>query len=201
MIKGIWAGADVVVMATGPSLDPEDCEYVRGKAKVIVVKNAALLAPWADLLYFCDRHTFEWYPDIILGFEGMKATLDNFKLREQIPGLMCFHNVGTEGLCLDPEGLHTGRNSGYQAINLAVHTAPRRILLLGYDMGPRNGKVHFFGNHPRQVSIDTFSRNFAPRFKTMLPQLAELGIQVINCTLGSSIDCFPIVPLREALPA
>ena len=51
---GQWAGDTCCILATGPSLTPDQAEYAKGKARVIAVNDAWRLAPWADILYACD---------------------------------------------------------------------------------------------------------------------------------------------------
>lgn len=103
-----------------------------------------------------------------------------------------------EGLSLDARTLLTGRNSGYQAVNLAVLAGARRIALLAYDMCFQNGKQHWFGSHPIPNHESEFA-GYAKRFRTMLPQLTKLGVEVLNCSPASLIDAFPNVTVEEAL--
>jgi len=39
-----------------------------------------------------------------------------------------------------------------------------------------------------------------PHFPTLQPALTERGIEVINCTPGSALTCFPMGNLDEVLP-
>lgn len=99
-----------------------------------------------------------------------------------------------DGLALDQQSLITGRNSGYQAINLAVLSGAKRILLLGYDMRFIQGRSHWFGDHPIK-NVEHEFKCYAPKFKTMKPQLEKEGVTVINATPGTFIDAFPQIPL------
>ena len=107
-------------------------------------------------------------------------------------------NGRPEGLSTEPTGLITGRNSGYQAINIAVLAGARRILLLGYDMRFIDGRQHWFGNHPIKNHEAEFT-GYAKRFRTMVEPLEKLGVEVVNCSPGSAIDAFPRAELSEAL--
>lgn len=106
----------------------------------------------------------------------------------------------TEGLSFDPETLHTGGNSGYQAINLAVLLGAARILLLGYDMktGP-NGEKHWHPDHAGRNPGESQFSGWRAAFPTMLPDLARAGVAVINCTPGSALTCFPQARIEEFL--
>jgi hypothetical protein len=196
-VPKLWPAGTIVCLATGPSLTRADVEYVHGKADaVIAVNDAYRWAPWADVLYACDQKWWRWHkgaPD----FLGLKYTLQ--------PEAAAFHRVqvlrqtGTDGLDLNPTGLRTGKNSGYQAINLAVHLGARRIVLLGYDMrGDKTSGDHCFGRHP-----DGSRPPFAlclPKFKTLVAPLAAAGVEVINCTRVTALMAFPRQPLEAVFP-
>jgi hypothetical protein len=92
----------------------------------------------------------------------------------------------------------TGQNSGYQAINLAVHLGASRIVLLGYDMQPSpEGVDHFFGDHAHGVRVPFL--DLRPYFDSLVEPLKALGVQVLNATRRTALSCFPCVPLSEAL--
>lgn len=111
-------------------------------------------------------------------------------------------SVDAPGLSLDPRHLHQGGNSGYQAINLAVLMGAERILLLGFDMKlGAAGRVHWHGDHPetmRQPSGSTF-RNWRQKFAAAAIDAEQAGIEVVNCTPGSALECFPMATITEAL--
>lgn len=197
-----WPGATVVCLATGPSLTAEDVDYCRGKARVIAINDAYTLAPWADVLHASDAKWWKWHHGVPT-FTGPKYAVEHsawFKHRDRYPDVIRLRKTGAAGLELDPAGLRTGNNSGYQAINLAVHYGAARILLLGYDMKLRGSKSHFFGEHPDGSKAD-YTRQFVPQFQTLVKPLANAGVQVINCTRETALLCFPRAELREALPA
>lgn len=112
--------------------------------------------------------------------------------------MLLLHNYGSEGLSEIPNGIHTGSNGGYQAINIAVLAGAKRILLIGYDMHYPSGKSHWHRGHPMKTP-EVYYSEYAKKFKTAIPQLARLGVEVINCSIGSKLTCFPIMPLGEAL--
>jgi hypothetical protein len=93
----------------------------------------------------------------------------------------------------------TGRNGGYQAMNLAVHFGAKRQLLVGFDMRAREGKSHWFGDHPTKSGPDIYANVMLPAFPTIVEPLKVLGVEVINCTPGSALTCFPMMSLEDAL--
>ncbi len=100
---------------------------------------------------------------------------------------------------LGREFIHWGANSGYQAINLAYLWGARRIILLGYDCKQIEGKAHWFGQHPqglnRHQPLETWRRNFPQ----LAADLAAEGVEVLNCSPDSALECFRKVPLEAAL--
>lgn len=190
----LWPWETVALIGGGPSLTQRQVDACRGKCRVIVINDALRLAPWADLHYFCDKKWWQWHntKDWYAGFKGLRVTLENADLCEsgQIKSLQ---NLGQDGLCAINTGLHTGQNSGFQCINLAVHLGAKRILLLGYDMreGTENGKpkAHWFGDHPVPTPASLYP-TVIPKFRNLEAPLKALGVEVVNCTPGSAIDCF-----------
>jgi hypothetical protein len=183
----------VVCIATGPSLTPEDVAFVQGKAKVIAVNDAYKLAPWADVLYACDSRWWRWHHGV-KSFTGPKYALD--RSAAKWPGVTSLRHTGPTGLETDPTALRTGKNSGYQAINLAVHLGAKRIVLLGYDMKRgEGGKEHFFGHHPLHTR-SPYSE-FRRRYETLVEPLKAIGVTVVNCTRDTALDMFPRQSLAE----
>ena len=132
-------------------------------------------------------------------FRGRKYALEASDRRwPEGAGIQVLKNTGERGLELDPTGLRHGRNSGYQAINLAVHLGAARIVLLGYDMqAARSGRSHYFGDHPDR-SKPSFSACLM-LFETLVEPLQRLGIAIVNCTRETALTAFPRQSLREAL--
>jgi hypothetical protein len=194
-VPRLWPGETIVCVASGPSLIAADIARVRGKARVVVINTSYKMAPWADVLYACDAKWWKWHkgaPD----FGGLKFGME--KLCARWPDVMVLKNTGTEGLEVQPHGLRTGGNSGYQAINLAVHLGAARIVLLGYDLQRTGGREHWHPDHPTKTRSPY--TQFVKRFSSLVAPLAELGIEVVNCTRQTALACFPRRALEEVFP-
>lgn len=204
-------GETAVCIASGPSLSDEDIEYVRamkaaGKCRVFVCNNNYLKVPEADVHFFCDKTFWIWHclKDEFQSFKGQKITLSR-EIGE--PDIKVMITGVVDGLSFAKDTLNTGGNSGYMQINLAVLYGCKRIILLGYDMTPKvtigdDGKekiqTHWFGSHPQQTPVSWFGA-VAPNFNTMVPDLERAGVEVINASRVSAIDCFVKKPLRDVL--
>lgn len=209
----LWHGKTVVCVGGGPSLTAAQVERVRGRAKVIVVNNGYQIAPWADLLYFCDDKWWGQYGhgEKLAGWKGLIARLDGGRHDFGDPRIKVLRNYGRtgfgdrtrEGLCHLRDGLFHGKNSGYQAIGLAAHLGAKRIVLLGYDMKAQlvglELKTHWHKDHPGGTAERVFDE-MLPHFDALVKPLAARGIEVVNCTPGTRLKCFPCRPLEELFP-
>jgi hypothetical protein len=196
IVPKLWPGSTVVVVANGPSLTQADVEACRGQ-HVIAVKNALVLAPWAEVLYACEAKYWHAHPETA-AYPGLKYGLEYVPGRADVQRL---RNTGMFGLETDPSGLRTYQNSGGQAINLAVHLGATRILLLGFDMQPdAKGQHHWFGWHSYGHSIPPYG-SFMQFLQSAVEPLAQAGITTINCTRQTALTCFPTMPLATALAA
>lgn len=202
VVEREWAGAVAVVLGGGPSLTRAQAEACHGRARVLAIKQAIRIAPWADAMYFCDEAWGREHRDEINAFRGAKFTLNNYHLRAEIPGLKCLYGDvegGVEGFAEMPDELRHGRNSGYQAIHLAAHLGARQIVLLGFDMkpGPR-GEFNWHGEQNR-AHPSLYDNSFLPHFPSLADALRRRGLPVVNATPGSALACFPKEPLEVAL--
>lgn len=210
-----WAGEVVVLIGGGASLTKEQVRTVAGahathRAKCITINDAYHLAPWADILYAADARWYWWQqhgkvpigfglsPEMVrrnwIDFRGQKCSIEssNMVSDESVHFLRNLHgSAHGVGLSCDPRSLVTGRNSGFQALNLAVLAGAKRIVLLGFDGGKaKDGRSHWFGDHP-EATPDAVYSYFRQAMSAAENALNELGIEVLNCSPGSLIDSFP----------
>lgn len=201
-VPRLWPGETVVCLASGPSLTREDVNACRGRAKVIAVKDCIRLAPWADALYGSGKDTFgRWWQTNgpSLQFNGLRFSLDPDAAAWST--VLQFDANDVTGLDDRPTHLRTGRNSGYAAINLAVHLGARRIVLLGYDLqeGP-SGEQRWFGSHPWGTrSWGELGAYLREIFATLVEPARTRGIEIINATRRSALSCFPAMSIEDAL--
>ncbi len=215
-ISPVWAGESCFVAASGPSLTPDIVHRVRmarwiDKWKVIAVSDVYRLMPWADILYSVDNRWWEHHkgaPE----FRG-----DRWAAHEQDPnprelhgndkrelaqrfGIKLIRGLDGNEFSTDPSLVRYGSNSGFQALNLAMHFGCTRIVLVGFDMRHVEGRSHFFGDHPSalQTSPDDAYRRFAKIFAQAAKALPTT-ISILNATSGSALECFPKVSLDEVL--
>lgn len=187
-----------VLIGGGPSLMWGDVQWVKGRARTIAINDAYKIAPWAFALYAADKKWIDWH-DGVPSFRGPKFSIDSRDTTTR-PDWTILRNTGLLGLELDSTGLRAGHNSGYQAINLAVHFGAKRIVLLGYDMAPNpDGPSHWFGEHPDKRPSPYADMRLA--FETLVEPLAAIGVEVINCSRRTALTAFPRQALADVFPA
>jgi hypothetical protein len=218
-----WKGKTVVVLGGGPSLTITQVFDVAAATrwpgtKCIAVNNTFLWAPWANVSYAADARWHRWMsegidlPAIRLkakdvrkrwhDFGGQKCTIEADKLLDDHLVHVLrnrdhpHHGVG---LSRDPRALVTGRNSGWQAINLAVLAGAKKIVLLGFDgQQDKEGRSHWHGDHPRPTPQAAYSE-YALSMSSGENALIDAGVEVLNCSPGSAINSFPKCELASAL--
>lgn len=166
------------ILATGTSMSQAIADQVRGRCRVIAVSDAHRLAPWAEAMASVDAAWWRKHPEAF-NFAGRKFTAapDYQGLREleRIPGVV------------------SGTNSGLFAMMVAVHLGAKRLLLCGFDMRG----THYFGPHPKGM------RNTKPeRFEVFKRQFAGFrpkGVEIVNVTPGSHLQCYQMGDLEDCL--
>jgi len=194
-----------VVAATGPSLTEEVADACRGYP-VLAVKDAARLRmPWAEVMYCCDTWWWERF-DGLRSFAGERWSSHEKRANEKLEiaakyGVRLVRGSYGTSFSTDPALIHYGSNSGYQAVNLAIHLlrGPRkRIALVGFDMRTCERR-HFFGPHKDRHNGVKYER-FIPSFEQAAKGLPR-EIEIINCTPGSAMgpQIVPHMPLADVL--
>lgn len=196
-------GKTVVCLATGPSITQEQVDRVKG-LPAIAVNDAYLLAPWADVLYFADHKWYGWHCKRaeFQSFAGQKVSIQNhgLEVRDKTVLLLGKFFDSTKpdvALSEDPRILCTGSNSGYQALNIATLSGARKVVLLGYDCRDVDGKAHFFGAHPDGTKPGYPS--IKVHFQRAAKAAERMGIDVVNCSPGTNLDCFRLSRLEDEL--
>lgn len=172
---------------------------MRGKAKVIVINTSFRLAPWADVLYACDatwwRHYFSEAATKFVGGEMWTIAAqarDQFKIH-------WLYGASQAGVSDDNRHIHSGLNSGFQAIAIAHRWGAKKILLLGYDFQRTGGKGHWHTDHPRTLGNGGRFPEWVREMKSLADALKERGVEVINCTRKTALQCYQRSTIQEQL--
>lgn len=187
-----------IIIASGPSLTPDDVERCRGNGFVIVVNDAYRLAPWADEVYACDGTWWDHHLQKTASF-GVRRWTCNRDAAKQY-GLRYIGVRGDVNWSDDPAFVASGGNSGFQALNLAYLWGFREAVLLGFDYGLGDGnKSHWFGDHPPNVRKSIPHQNWVSRIRKAKPLIDACGMRVTNCSRRTAIDCIERKPLEAVI--
>jgi hypothetical protein len=150
------------------------------------------------VLYACDATWWlAYFPEVSTTFRGEKWTVAA-RARDQF-GIHWIYGQDKPGLSHDPTFIHTGKNSGYQAISLAFNFGAARILLLGFDYQRSGGKTHWHGDHPRGLGNGGNYANWVNAMNRLARDLSLAGVNVINCSRKTALQCFTKKPIEECL--
>ena len=215
MIPRKYDGETVVILATGPSLNEEQVNYVsrarsQGACRALTVNNSYQLAPWADIHVACNDNWWDYYWKNDEVLRNMKADrYTRYKHQADKFGIHYIDSIVKDGLSKDPSAIHINKGSGPIAINIATLSGFKKIILLGHDMkfandyDGRQKKIgstprHYFGEYPKEMqhfpqSKESISNNgviigLIDAYNGMVKDLE--GIDVVNCTPGSHLPTF-----------
>lgn len=156
---------DWALLAPGPSATQAIADSLRG-APLGVVGNAFELAPWADFLAATDMNWWRRHP-AAKDFAGKRYS--------------CHGVTGVKRVRMPTV------NSGVLALECAKNLGATTIRLYGFDM---HGS-HFFGPYTNGLSNTTPDKRKVHFTQYAKWQRQNARIQVINCTPGSALKCFP----------
>lgn len=196
-----WSGQACAIIASGPSTKQANVSALKGRLKVIAIKENVELAPFADIVYGCDA---AWWKNQqgLPKFKGIKIAYDKgltahgWDIRlidvRKIEDVILFQPRGTVG---------SGGNSGFQALNLAIQFGASRILLVGFDMHDRSG-VHWYGRARgmgRSNPCEDNFRRWRRAFANAAPVISQSGVDVVNVSAASDLKCFRKLTVEQAL--
>lgn len=193
-IPPMWTGRTVVVLASGPSMSQAMADRVRDFPR-IAINSTYKLASDADVIYASDSMWWQCNPEAVK-CPGIKVTVEAVRgIPPNVPdAVRVLRNTGREGFDPNPGCVRTLLNSGGVGIQIAAHARATRILLLGFDM--HGG--HWHPQHERPLG-NPGAALFARWIGCINGLSRQLTIEVLNCTPGSALKCFPVVSLDEAL--
>jgi hypothetical protein len=226
-VPRMWEGGDVWIIGGGPSIPqqfdvPEEIiqKVINGtlppsafspymeaihKKHVIGVNMAYRLGNWIDMVVFGDSGFFLREKVGLSQFPGLKVSCNTNK---GDPWLKCLgrDNNHPKGISTLPTLVSWNSNTGAAAISIAVHAGAKRVILLGFDMNIDNTKMqHWHNLYGKGPVNDDRRRRKLPfsRHLTGFPVIAEdakrVGVEIINASPSSAIDCFPKVSVKEFL--
>jgi hypothetical protein len=196
-VPKIWQDEECFILGGGPSLPVNKIDRLFGH-NVIVVNNSYRLALWADALFFGDNRWLNQHGQDLDKFKGLIVTTAP-EHRDTPKIHVIYRRNRPPGISEDPLWIAWNRSSGACAINLAYLMGARRIVLLGFDMKAINGARNFHDDYSKAMREPPYQA-FLSVFPAIAADCKRLGVEVINATPGSAINCWPIVDPEDVLP-
>jgi hypothetical protein len=152
-------------------------------------------------MLFGDSSTWEEDKVGILGFRGLKITccIEPLKDSANLKFIGQDPKKRAGGISIDPRLIGWNKNTGAAAINLAVHTGVKKIILFGFDMKldpNQNQHWHKLYASPLSQTTSIFNKHLMG-FPQIKKDLDKLGIEVFNCNPDSAIECFQKVNFKD----
>lgn len=189
------------IIASGPSVTPEDCALLREVCdEVGSVNSSYMTRPATDWMYTndpdwlddeCDFYQLLLYPGrIYCGYWG------DWKLPERVN--RDYRAVKhSKPLLTQPGRLAWGGNSGYAAINLAWHLGAKRVILLGYDQKGDDFTAHWHPPHHESVQKRFNWPMWHAEFAKLAAVAPQHNLEIINATRDTALTCFKRVNLED----
>lgn len=155
------------------------------------------MAPWADVVYACDWQWWNCYHVATATFRGERWTC-NDRAAEEF-GLSHVEPIHGGDFQYRDGAIHAGNNSGYQSIQLAQMFGATRIILLGFDFQRTGGQNHWHGDHPAGFANGGNYKEWGRQMAILNTFLQSVGVEVINCTRETALECFKKESLESVL--
>lgn len=199
MIDQKYYNRKFIMCATGPSLTEEVVETIKPYKEEFVVfgiNDAYRQIDFLEEHYACDTKWWTMWGEDFRKTYPKLSSWTQCKTSAEKYGLNFINGKHAKEFSINPNLIHYGANSGYQALNLAFLMGGRRFLLVGYNMQQVGSQKHFFGNHPPGLNSNSPYGMFVKNYETIQPDIREL---VINCTPDSALTAFKKMDLEKAL--
>ncbi len=227
-IPRIWEGGDVWIIGGGPSITkqfdiPNDIIHavVSGSSPlsvyspymkelhnkhVIGVNVAYMLGNWIDMVFFGDTGFFLKHKIALASFPNLRVSCSGHASKISWVKYVPRDKEHVKGISPHPGMVSWNLNSGGAAINLAVRTGAKRIILLGFDMKLSPESTQHWHNvygkgqklRPDQLRKLPFERHLRG-FPHIAREAAAMDVEILNANPDSAIDCFKKVNVKELL--
>ncbi len=164
---------------------------------VIGVNMAYELGDWVDICFFGDG-IFPIKSPKVKYFPNLKVTCS--KQVQEFVGLKFLRKNKKKplGITTEPTMVSWNHNSGFAAINLAVHLGVKEIILLGFDMGTDpNQQPQWHGVYGKRKQMTGLYQLHSEGEFEIKRDLDKLGVSIHNVSPASSLQSFPRKTLAE----
>lgn len=198
-VEEIWPQSTVFVIGGGPSVVSMPIGLLKGQY-VIGVNSAFRACSWIPFTFFGDSRWFKWEYKALKKYTGTLVTCQaKLENPDELPVKRLVKGRKAQGISIKRYEVSWNNSSGGAAINLAYHLGARRIVLIGYDMKPSKSKHNFHDAYPVGKPERNPYIHFLRAFSKIKNDADKLGVEILNATPDSAIECFPFVKLEEVI--
>ena len=204
---GAWKGQRCFIIGGGESL--RDFDFSKLKNELVIGVNRAYELGNCTINYAMDNNVYHWITKGKLGqqakerfedFKGIPVWVDSAGY-DYPQGIFILNKLGTQKNNFKmKDGILSGTNAGFGALNLAVCLGANPIYLLGFDMEGRDGKQIWWHDGYPENQIESRYRTFILDFKDIAPKLKERGTRVINLNPASKLRWFDFGEFKDIKP-
>jgi hypothetical protein len=204
-MRSPWHLFPVVIVGSGDSLSSDQIALVRKRIadnaiRCIAINNTAWRIPEAHVIYACDSAWWRCRDEET----GKKyAQLVQERCNPQIERWSCDNQCKEFGANIIParsgkpgEGISPaddprivrGSGGGTQAVGMAIKWGARHIVLIGFDAKRgKNGKAHYFGDHPvRQLPNPQPFLQWQKEYDDLAAPAEKMGIRIAQCSIDTA---------------
>lgn len=202
-----WKDQRCFIIGGGESLKGFD--FSKLKNELVIGVNRAYEAMPCPINYAMDHNLFRWIIGGELGreakkkfedFKGIPVWLDSAGY-DYPKGIFILNKLGNHKKSFSmKDGLRSGTNAGFGALNLAVCLGANPIYLLGFDMKGREGKATWWHDGYPEIQGDKIYESFIFEFKRIAVELKKKNVQVINLNPESRLKCFKFGKFEDIKP-
>jgi hypothetical protein len=197
-VPRLWPDSTVYIIGGGPSVSETPLHLIHGK-NVIGVNNAYKLGDWVNVCWFGDSRWFKWNMQGLKNFKGLLVTCQRKLKHAEDYDVKSVQKGKPAGIERKPTRVCWNGSSGGSAINLAYHFGAKKIVLIGFDMKPVNGKYNYHSDYPeKRTAINPYAKFMIP-FPAVKKEADKLGLEILNATPNSAIKSFKIVKLEDVV--
>ena len=178
--------------------------------QIIGINVAYRLGDWVSLMFCGDRNFVLHHEKALQNYKGIKVCCHSIVDKPERKNNWKFTPKDDRkpyGITENPYKVSWNLNSGAAAISLAYHLGAKRIILLGFDMNLEKGYQHFHDAYKRGIvkSEDNKRKRGLPfdkhlqGFPAIKADADRLGVEILNTSLNSSINCFEKVDIKKLL--
>lgn len=193
----------VYILGSGLSLDGFDYDLLADK-KVFAINDAGLLQyPEAHTLISTDAGWWRSRHARLGEFRGVRLVCTEPELASMVDDrrLVLMRRVRQFGLSSEVNVLHGIFTGVHAAINLAAHELVRQIVLLGVDLfaeAPGGRKYTYPAAAATTARTARQFESMRAALESCAGPLARKGIEVINASPASALECWPRCPPAAA---